>query len=712
MKRTIISLFISTTFTTPVMAEALYTFDDVVVSATRTKQENGDVSSSIAIVEREALDKQLVQDLRDAVKHEPGIQVEGQGRFGFTGFNIRGREANHVKVLVDGVEQAASYDPGADVMKKSSTNAIEMDTLKQIEINKGPASSLYGSDAVAGAVMMTTLDPQDLLQGEATYFSVKSGYNDVNDSFKTTAKLAGQTETLEALLIYTHRQGHETKTHANGADIEGRDRGQADPFSVKSDNVLAKVYFTPSDQHRLGLALEHYQSDSVGELLSNNGYTMMPSYTYTDNRTNDRVVRDRVTLSHLWEIEHRFFDDLHWQLSWQQSDVDNNTFDTTEAKGQRQRQRQGMDESWQGQWQFNKSLSAGNSEHLLSYGLSVLQQSFQLNYQDISLDNNAATSKNPEVPNADSFKWGAYVQHQGFFLNERLITNMALRFDAFTAEPQGAIDDILTAKENAWTGKFGAVYHWNEAWSTFGQFSQGFKAPTLYDMYYQYEMGEVIIPNPNLRPERSNAFEIGQRWQGEFGRFSFSGFYNFYNDFIERVYIGMDESGTRKVSQNVNIAKAKIYGVEWRSDWDLNAALSLPQGSYLTLSAAYAKGENSDTGAAIDSVAPLSGTLTVGFDAPSTRFGTALTLQAVAGKSDDDWSDPKNMTASGYSVFDITAYYRPVADLTLRAGLFNAFDKQYWLYSHLDGREASDTQGLNRDSQPGRHWGLEAEYLF
>jgi hemoglobin/transferrin/lactoferrin receptor protein len=284
---------------------------------------------------------------------------------------------------------------------------------------------------------------------------------------------------------------------------------------------------------------------------------------------------------------------------------------------------------------------------------------------------------------------------------------MAVRFDAFTAEPQGN-NDLVSSKENAWTGKLGAVYHWNEAWSTFGQFSQGFKAPTLYDMYYQYSMGATILPNPNLRSERSNAVEIGSRWRSEAGRLSLAAFYNFYDDFIEQVKIDEDKNGD--VMQNVNIAKATIYGIELSSDWDLNALVAAPKGSYFQFSAAYAKGENSENGQSLDSVAPLSGSMTLGFDSLDARFGSAFTVKAAAGKSGEDWSKDDNLAVAGYAVVDLTGYYRPMTDLTIRAGVFNAFNKQYWHYSDLEG--VTETQGLDRRSQSGRHWGLEVEYVF
>jgi hemoglobin/transferrin/lactoferrin receptor protein len=81
----------------------------------------------------------------------------------------------------------------------------------------------------------------------------------------------------------------------------------------------------------------------------------------------------------------------------------------------------------------------------------------------------------------------------------------------------------------------------------------------------------------------------------------------------------------------------------------------------------------------------------------------------VASKT--DWELDDNLDASSYTVVDLTAYYRPMNDLTLRAGLFNALDEKYWQYQDLEGKTAS-TQGIDRRTQPGRNWGVNLNYDF
>lgn len=111
-------------------------FDEVVVSGTRSEQSVKNIPSTVSKVTAEQMEKNLATDVKQALKYEPGVTVNGRGRFGMQDFTIRGMSGNRVKMLIDGVEQPVSYNPGADVMRKNS-NTIEVDTLTAIEINKG-----------------------------------------------------------------------------------------------------------------------------------------------------------------------------------------------------------------------------------------------------------------------------------------------------------------------------------------------------------------------------------------------------------------------------------------------------------------------------------------------------------------------------------------------------------------------------------------------
>lgn len=96
----------------------------------------------------------------------------------------------------------------------------------------------------------------------------------------------------------------------------------------------------------------------------------------------------------------------------------------------------------------------------------------------------------------------------------------------------------------------------------------------------------------------------------------------------------------------------------------------------------------------------------LGYDNTDKTFGALVNYTMVASK--DAWTEVDNVDAPSYSLLDVTAYYRPINDLTLRAGLFNAFDEKYWLYEDLSGKD----ERKDFDTQAGRNWGVSAEYFF
>ncbi|MDO6762775.1 TonB-dependent hemoglobin/transferrin/lactoferrin family receptor [Agarivorans sp. 1_MG-2023] len=714
LNRTLIANAIILSLSPVAMANSNSTmFDEVVVSATRTEQNLKDVSSSVSSVSSEQLEKQMANDLNDVVRYEPGVTTTGQGRYGTSGFNIRGLDGSRIKLMVDGIEQPTAYNPGGDVMNKGP-NSYEIDTLSAVEINKGPASSLYGSDALGGAVLLRTKNPEDVLdEGDANHVAIKAGYNSSNEAYKTTLELAKRYQNWEGLAIYTYRDGSETQAHSSGADINGRDRGQADPYDFDSHNLLLKANYQLNEAHTFGVVAELFQRQSKGQILSNEGYTIAPGFTYTNANSEDEDSRSRVGLNHTWTANNLAFDDVFWQLSHQQSKSEHNNYDTTGFYGSRNRERNGEDSSLQFDAQFNKLLEFAHGSHELSYGLSAINSDFELDYRTHYFDTGTVDPGAPEVPAADSEKRGIFIQDHMYLLDERLVVTAGLRYDDYQATPD-ASSGFEQHNSDALTKRLGAVYHWNQQFSTFAQYSEGFRAPTLQEPYYAFDNsghGYATLSNPNLKPEESQSYELGLRANTDASSMELVGFFNDYTNFIQSVTDYSDPSYPAGITINENIGEAEIYGVEFKGHYWLDDAFGAPKGTYSRLSVAYAQGKNKEDGSSLDSVAPLTAVWGLGYDHSDDLWGSTLNLTMVAAKKDGDWAAEDNAHAPGYALLDLTAYYQPVNDLVLRAGLFNALDQKYWSYTDLDGKD-SDYQGLDRYTQPGRNWGVDVAYKF
>ena len=709
-KKSLLSASILIALSPSAFAEDYSLFDEVVVSATRTEQNKKDVSSSIETVSSAQIDDTLATDLKQALQYTPGVEVEGSGRFGIAGFNIRGVEGSRVKTMVDGVQQPVPYNPGASEQRKYP-NAIEVDTLQNIEINKGPSSTLYGSDAMGGAVLLRTKNPDDVLitDGNEHRFGIKSGYMSANEEYKTTLTWAMRQDKLETLLMATYAQGHETETHSSGADIEGPDRGAANPADSKLGNLLAKAFYQVNDDNRVGLTVEYYNKRYDEDELNYNGYSIMPGFTYTDNYNKDTNERLRVGFEHQMMMNTLLADSLNWSVNYQDSSSLNKNYDTTPFNGRRMREREASDKTVQFDTQLSKLVNIQGNAHEFTYGMNYLYNQFELDNTDHKLDAGTVSPGNTGIPDANVTQWGLFVQDQAYFLQDKLILTAGLRYDNFKADP--STDDGYTTsykanKDDAFTGRLGSVYHLNDQLSVFGQISQGFKAPTVYDLYYFYNQGAIIEANPDLKAEKSLAYEMGFRGQNPSANFEITAFYNDYRDFITEEKTG--EEGGKDVITKKNLDEVRIYGAEFSTTVHLDSALNAPQGMYTRLSITYADGEDKKTGNSINSVAPLTGVVGLGLE--RDNYGAMANVKMVASK--DDWQSEDNLDVAGYTTVDMTGYYKPMKDLTLRAGLFNALDKKYWLYNDVSGTDSHSTFSKDIKSQPGRNWGISVDYQF
>lgn len=709
-KKSLLSASIILAVSPALHAEEYSLFDEVVVSATRTEQNKEDVSSSIETVSSKDIDNQMSSDVKQALQYTPGVDANGSGRFGISGFNIRGVEGDRVKMMVDGVQQPTPYNPGASEQRKYS-NAIEIDTLQVIEVNKGPASTLYGSDAIGGAVMLRTKNPEDMLRtdGDEHRFGIKSSYTSADEQFKNTLSWAMRKGKLETLVMATYAQGSETETHSSGSNVEGPDRGAANPADTELSNFLGKAFYNVSETNKLGLTIENYNRQYDEDELNYNGYTIMPGFTYTDNFNEDTNKRFRATVEQQVEINTSIADSLDWSVSYQDSSSLSKNYDTTPFNGRRMRERDASDVTLQFDTQLSKLVNISGSDHEFTYGFSYLKNDFELTNTDYKFDQGTVAPGSTGIPDAKITQWGAFVQDQAFLMEDRLILTAGLRYDSFVADPstdEGFTTEYKKNENDAFTAKLGSVYHINDNLSVFGQIGQGFKAPTVYDLYYFYDQGAIIEANPNLKAEKSLSYELGLRGKNEHARFELSTFYTDYTDFINQTKTG--EQGGKDVLTKENLDEVTIYGAELSSTINLDSLINAPFGTYTRLAVAYADGEDKTTGKSIDSVAPLTGTVGLGLERET--FGTALNVKMVAAK--DEWHSEDNTDAAGYTLVDITAYYRPITDLTLRAGLFNALDKKYWLYSDLSGSDHDSQFSKDFKSQPGRNWGISANYEF
>ncbi len=702
--------------------------ETIIVEATKMPLTDAQIASRISVITSESMEQQLAQNIGDLVRYEPGVDVADQGsRFGLAGFSIRGIGGNRVLIEVDGVPAASAFSIGN--FSNASRDLVDVAALRQVEITRGPASALFGSDALGGVVSFVTRGPRDYLQGDTSYFDVSLGYNDVDASTAASATAAYGNDQWAAMLRVTARDGEE------------RDVPLADPMNFESLNVLAKLSYGEVGNGALELTVEDFENTSDTQVNSLEGvqdFTQALGFPFVINTTDvdasDERTRSRFSIGQEWVGGLWGTSYLRWRAYHQDSQTRQDTFEgrsqliagrTSNVTRQRRFQ---FDQDVTG-LEINSGLSfrTGGIEHQLAFG-AEFERSDTAQFRD-GIETDLTTGVSSSQVGPDLFPLRDFPLSQttrtGFYLQDqislgRLTLSPGLRWDRF--ELDGRNDAIFAGDnpgiepvgldENQLSPKLGAVYELSDSWQLYAQYAEGFRAPPVNDVnvgFTNFQFGYTTIPNPDLEAESSETVELGARFGSERANVEVALFQTRFDDFIEPFQVvDFDPINQLLVFQSVNFDEVEIQGAEIQASW---APSILPEGFSLSLAATYAEGEDQTTGLPINSVAPLNGTLGLDYAEPGGRWGASFITRAAARQDDLNESAGELLDPAGFVVFDAFGYYRPTPNTRLRAGLYNLTDHEYTAYLDVQGVPATvnDPQRLQR---PGRNFSIAFDWQF
>ncbi|MEN5110153.1 TonB-dependent receptor [Pseudomonas sp. TWI672] len=719
------------------------------VSATRSAQDVSQVPSTVSVQTREQLDRQNVNNIQELVRYEPGVSVGGTGqRSGLNGYNIRGIDGERVLTQIDGVSIPDSffYGPYAQTQR----NYVDPEIVKRVEILRGPASVLYGSNAIGGAVSYFTLDPDDIIKpGKDVGARLKTGYSSADDSWLTSATVAGRQGDFDGLLHVSQRNGHETESYGEHGG-SGLSRTEANPEDVRTTNVLAKLGWNYADDARLGFTYERYKDDRDQNILSAVGGPFTNGTglgMYRSRNGNDTVTRERFGINHEFGLDSLVADHIKWSLNYQIAKTDQHTEEVYFPFSRtvfRTRDTTYKDRQWVFDAQLDKAFSIAATDHLLTYGTTLKHEkvtgtrsgtgtclavsgSCRSVGQDSPTDAQALVSDFPD-PTVNTYS--LFVQDEIRWNNWTFLPGA--RYDYTRMEPKftdeflrgiqgsGAAPGSLDDSDKKWhrvSPKFGLTYAFNDNYTWYGQYAEGFRTPTAKSMYGRFENqaeGYVVQGNPGLEPEKSKSYETGLRGNFDAGNFSAAVFYNKYRDFIDEDAV--QSANLETTFQANNIKHATIKGAEVKGRLNLDH-FGAPEGLYTQGSIAYANGRNDDNGQPLNSVNPLTGVFGLGYEQPN--YGGLLSWTVVKRKTrvdDTTFFAPDGQSSQfrtpGYGVLDLSGFYKVTDDVTVNAGLYNLTDKKYWQWDSVrgyDGQgEAGVTQPANLDrlTMPGRNFAI------
>ncbi len=711
----------------PALADdgAAVTVDPVTVLGSRTEMAASETPVTVSIVTAADLEDRLAATIADVVKTEPGVSVRAAparfgaalgttGRDGNAGFNIRGLEGDRVLIQVDGVRVPDGFTFGAQSVGRGDYQ--DLDLMKSVEILRGPASALYGSDGVAGAVSFTTKDPADFLRdGQRFGGRVRGFYGSADDSVGATGVAVGRRGRISAMVAYTYRYGHETETQGAN-DAANTDRTAANPQDILTRSVLGKLVFDASDSNRIRLTAEHYDRDIKANVLSGIAKPPLAATSVIGLRAADDIQRDRVMVDQRLALEDGPIDRILWSAYWQDSTTVQYTAEDRNTAADRTRLNTFDNRVYGVSAQLESLFSLGGVEHGLIYGFDG-SRTRQTGVRDGTTPPAGEAFPMRAFPTTNYTLLGAFVQDQIALLKGRLTVSPALRIDHYKLSPKA--DALLGAftpsgsDDTRVSPKFGLVFKPAEQARLFFNYSQGFKAPSpsqVNNAFANPIQNYRSISNPDLKAETSEAFEAGARWVTPVWSAELAAFSGEYRNFIEQVQVSGTFTPTDPgVFQYVNLTKAKIRGVEARARLRLDNGL----GGFLT--AAYARGDSySPAKAPLDSIDPVKVSVGVSYRDPQGRFGGELTAVHAERKAASRVAvacSPACFRPSASTVLDLTAFWRVADGLTARAGVFNLTDETYAYWRDVRGLSST---AVSRDAytQPGRNVSLSLTYDF
>jgi len=704
---------------------AIVTVDPVAVLGSRTEKAASEVPATVSVLTAEELEDRLAADIEDVVKFEPGVSVRSAptrfgaalgttGRDGNAGFNIRGLEGNRVLIQVDGVRVPDGFTFGAQSVGRGDYQ--DLDLMKSVEILRGPASALYGSDGVAGAVSFTTKDPIDFLRnGKAYGGRVRGFHGSADDSVGATGVAAGQQGRLSGMVAYTYRQGHETETQGTN-DSANTDRTVANPQDILTRSVLGKLVFDVSDTNRIRLTAEHFDRDIKANVLSGIAMPPLAATSVIGLRAADDIERDRVMLDQRLTLDGGPVERILWSAYWQDSTTVQYTAEDRNTAADRTRLNTFDNRVYGVSAQLESAFGLAGVEHKLIYGFDA-SRTRQTGVRDGTTPPAGEAFPMRAFPTTDYTLVGAFVQDEIALLDGRLSLFPALRFDHYKLSPKA--DALLRAfvpsssDDSRVSPKLGVVFKPVEQARLFFNYAQGFKAPSPAQVNNAFSnpiQNYRSIPNPDLKTETSEAFEGGARWVTPMWSAEVVAFLGEYRNFIEQVQVAGNFTPTNPgVFQFVNLAKVKIRGIEGR------ARVKLDNGFGGFVGASYATGNSyTPTKAPLDSVDPVKLSAGVSYREAEGRWGGELTVVHYERKDADRVAlacTPACYRPGASTVLDLTAFWRLADGLTARAGVFNLTDETYAYWNDVRGISST---AISRDAytQPGRNVSLSLTYDF
>jgi outer membrane receptor for ferrienterochelin and colicin len=650
-------------------AKEAYRLDTMVVSATRTEIPAVDVPQSVTVLTSEQLMASPFDRVEDLLRSVPGmynfrhyaLQTNGI----YSPLKMRGVGNNRLLVLVDGVPQNDNFN---NAIAWVAWGHIPKHVIERIEIVRGPASALYGSEGLGGVVHIITKnpsrDPKTLLDAQAgtadTFGGTAFHSQTVND---LGFLIAGGYESSDGFFMVDNPAAYEIKRHRDAGKLMGKVNYDLTPDSNISLSALVYDHETGKGRQFFydELSLDQYWLNYTGKV----GDTDIKGLVYL-NRADKTAFQDSANDNYTSLLRQEEMPATVW----------------------------GAD--------FQTTLALGDTTGL-TLGAAYKQASWD--YDDIYV----ASTRKVGADGSQQFV-SPFANLDLRFLEERVIVNLGGRYDWIETSDGANWDTTGSAGKPAYDNTFdsssegsfsptaGITWHLDDKTTVRASGGKGFRAPSLFELYKVHVRGGGTYyreANPNLDPEELWSYDIGVE---RFLTDALWGRLTLYQSFAKD-YIGDRLTGTAKFAGGTktryeyildNISEVDIHGVEAELEWYASRTL--------TLFANYAY--NVSEVKKDDNNAALVGNQLPNDPRHNAHFGFRYTnpeivnLSVAANYYGDIYFDNENtLNENGYFTVDASVSRKLVDHVTVFVNAENLFDENYAMF-RSQGQQDTIAPGL------------------
>lgn len=538
----------------------VYSFDEVVVTATRTENDVKKVPASTQVITQEDIKRGGATSVRNALSMYANIFQKSKVRGGGHDIIIRGMETKHSLVMVNGRRISNEADANG-LGNAMSLDRININDVEKIEIVRGPSSALYGSEAMGGVLNIITKPSkeQTLLTGlEHTSEDTSHWWH------ADTGRIGNFSMTLDARFNKINRSMLDTAT-------------ESDPYGT-AQTYNASLNYYVNDHSYVNAYMDYYSQ----HLKTDTGTPTMKPITLTTSRgmslsgqamlegTGSKAYKQK-NYGISWNGK---TDKNDWQIQAYMSKFNWSTTSNTKVLGSippagpdwmkdmfngmlQKKNTYDFNHDEHNMWAIEGRDSLRvNDHHRVTFGAEYVKDKVAGTGLGSNGDGVHSITENGKTKSSSEktlSSYAAYLQDEIEYGKWFIVP--AIRYDHHSAYGSHT------------SPKIGVTYNATDHFRIKANYGDGFKAPSVSQLYYDLdmEMGRGnwvhLTGNPNLKPEKSKSWDLGV--EAEFGKGygSLTYFDNDVDNLITSIPKGKDSNG-HNLHRYENVNKARIKGLE------------------------------------------------------------------------------------------------------------------------------------------------------